>query len=431
LFLASNSVLDRTFPVGLEIVTVTLPEAFGSSAVEYSLSTSIPGLTFDSGTREISGTPTAVGEYAMTYTASTAADSRTIAFHYRVVEIGTTEESASELVHASPLRGVLPSGVAAHVFRVVVDRPGDLVVAADPYTTDDYDASRVQIGDESGRSVSVENAAAGTYFVHVRRRYGSGSDPLRYHVAAWLVPLVEDGDNLNIDVRYVGPTKPNTDHYLLMQQASDYWSRVLGDTPNMQSQGVARSDIDCRFDFDFNLQFGEFIDDIIIFFAIEDIRPAAGRAGSCIRRPDSHLPYASRVRIDPTARFWPNLYKHEVGHALGFSDGSWERMGLIVDAPSESQSPPYPDTHYIGPRAIEEFNAAGGERYTGAKVPVQNDDPGGHWRESVFGCELMSSSPRRCSGDLRPTSRITLAVFEDMGYPVDYSLADPYRLPGF
>ena len=376
-------------------MTVTLPEAHGGSAAEYNLTPSVPGLTFDPSTRAISGTPTATGEYAMTYTAATAAASKSITFHYRVVEIGTTEASAAQLVHASPLRGVLPSGVAAHVFRVVVDRPGDLVVAADPYATDEYAASLVQIAGygSSGVSASVENAAAGTYFVHVSQRSGSG--PLRYHVAAWLVPLTEDDDNLDIDVRYVGPVRPSADHHRLMQEAANYWSRALGDTPNMRAHGVARSNIDCRFGVNY-LQFGEFIDDIIIFFAIEDVRPSAGRAGSCARRRDSHLPYASRIRIDPTARFELDLYQHEMAHALGFSDGTWERMSLIADPPSESQSPPYPDTHFIGPRAIEEFNAAGGERYTSAKVPVQNDEPGSHWRESVFGCELMSYG--RCHG---------------------------------
>ena len=38
-------------------------------------------------------------------------------------------------------------------------------------------------------------------------------------------------------------------------------------------------------------------------------------------------------------------------------------LGLVVNLPSRSQSPPYPDTHFIGRRAIEEFNAAGGESY--------------------------------------------------------------------
>ena len=59
------------FTVGQE-VDVTLPEATGGvPPIRYSLSPSMPGLTFDRYARRVIGRPTTAGTWAMTYTAST------------------------------------------------------------------------------------------------------------------------------------------------------------------------------------------------------------------------------------------------------------------------------------------------------------------------------------------------------------------------
>ncbi len=76
------------------------------------------------------------------------------------------------------------------------------------------------------------------------------------------------------------------------------------------------------------------------------------------------------------------------------------------------------------------FDYAGGVSYPGNKVPVENQEgPGsqdGHWRESVFGDEIMSPF---VSGSVEPLSAITIQSLADSGYAVDISQADPYRLP--
>ena len=107
---------------------------------------------------------------------------------------------------------------------------------------------------------------------------------------------------------------------------------------------------------------------------------------------------------------------HETTHVLGFGP-RWVQLNLLDQET---------DPHFTGPRAIAAFDAAGGADYSGAKVPTQ---PGqGHWRESVFGSELMTSSlfvNRR-----EPLSAITLEALVDMGYHVDLSFADDYELDG-
>jgi hypothetical protein len=63
-------------------------------------------------------------------------------------------------------------------------------------------------------------------------------------------------------------------------------------------------------------------------------------------------------------------------------------------------------------------------------VPVANTGgPGtreGHWRESVFGNELMTGF---LDGGINPLSRVTVGALEDMGYQVNYDAADDFRLP--
>ena len=46
----------------------------------------------------------------------------------------------------------------------------------------------------------------------------------------------------------------------------------------------------------------------------------------------------------------------------------------------------------------------------------------------MFGDELLTGF---ISGGVRPLSRLSIASFEDIGYEVDYSGADPFDLPSF
>jgi hypothetical protein len=50
-----------------------------------------------------------------------------------------------------------------------------------------------------------------------------------------------------------------------------------------------------------------------------------------------------------------------------------------------------------------------------------------HWRESVFGNELMTGW---LSGSTQPLSRITVGSLADIGYQVDMNAADQYTPPG-
>jgi hypothetical protein len=116
-----------------------------------------------------------------------------------------------------------------------------------------------------------------------------------------------------------------------------------------------------------------------------------------------------------------NVITHEIGHALGFNPQSYTTRGLAGGGTN--------DPFFQGGSARAEF-AKHGAWYTGATVPLEDrsgigpNDP--HWRLLVFGDELMVTGLIR---DYKsPLSTITLGFFKDIGYDVDFSVADSYEV---
>jgi hypothetical protein len=95
--------------------------------------------------------------------------------------------------------------------------------------------------------------------------------------------------------------------------------------------------------------------------------------------------------------------------------------------------PPLADTHFIGADAIAAFDEIGGADYTGAKVPAENTGGAGtvnsHWRDGVFGAEIMTGF---LNPGVNPLSVVTVASLADLGYTVDVGQADAFTLdPSF
>jgi leishmanolysin len=120
------------------------------------------------------------------------------------------------------------------------------------------------------------------------------------------------------------------------------------------------------------------------------------------------------------------LILHEMGHVLGFGS-LWPFQGLLADA----SLPPTngTDPHFTGAQAIAAFNSVGGAGYTGAKVPVEDTGgegtADGHWRESVFGNELMTGYVNL---EQNPLSIVTVSSLADQGYVVNRVGVDPFSL---
>ena len=187
------------------------------------------------------------------------------------------------------------------------------------------------------------------------------------------------------------------------------------------------------------------VDDIRVFVTIDSIDGSGGvmaRSGPCWVRPYP-LEGGEGIWLQPTLaalildeddvadlegeKLLDSFVTHEMAHALGFVPGLWDRHDRLRD-PSVPNDPGA-DTHFDGPRAIAAFDAAGGEAYAGAIVPVENGARAGisdsHWRAGVFGDELMTPY---LTGDSQPLSLITLESLYDIGYEVNLAEADSFSL---
>ena len=179
----------------------------------------------------------------------------------------------------------------------------------------------------------------------------------------------------------------------------------------------------------------DILDDLLVLVSVRDIDGPGGTVAAttvCMLRNVSFLPlvaaiYLDRMDMDDLSDAdVEDVVLHELGHALGIGS-IWHHTGLLALA---SLFSPGADTHFAGEHAIEAFDSAGGASYIGARVPVENSMGYGssdtHWRESVFGLELMT--PVQQVGRSDPFSAITIESLADLGYTVDATLADEYEL---
>ena len=179
------------------------------------------------------------------------------------------------------------------------------------------------------------------------------------------------------------------------------------------------------------------VDDLVIFVnttAIGDgpggvlasagprsFRPGTVGDGDGAGLPTSGVINVDRSDIRSTQGFIETL-THEVGHILGIGT-IWDPFvnGLTYngDIGVFERNRTRPDLNSSG---IELENTGGPGSF------------GGHWRDSLYGEEIMSSFASELGGVIggdfiESLSRMTVGAMEDMGYGVNYAGVDPYGPP--
>lgn len=214
-----------------------------------------------------------------------------------------------------------------------------------------------------------------------------------------------------IDVRFMGGL--TTAQQQAFFSAAERWSEIVtADLPAVTVEG-------------------EEVDDLLILAQgspMDGPGGTLGAAGPTHLRFGSGLPAKGRMTFDSAdlnamevSGQLEDVILHEMGHVMGFGT-LWSQMGLIV---GEGSNNPV----FVGVNAQREYAVLTGRTNT-TPVPVANTGGqgtrDGHWRETVFGHELLTGY---ISGIVRPISRMSIAAFADMGYQVDYTAADDYDLP--
>ena len=174
------------------------------------------------------------------------------------------------------------------------------------------------------------------------------------------------------------------------------------------------------------------VDDLLILVSPDSIDgpgKTLAQAGACVWRGhmDNWMPVVGEITIDEADPVSVdddqamakalNLMDHEIGHVLGISGFTWDWLGLLRN-PSDTITTR--DTYFEGRRARSFFDFSGGDAYEEInKVPVHSDNS--HWRPGLTGNELMGPW---IHDTLMPLSIITLGALHDIGWRVDYSVAD-------
>ncbi|MGY1670831.1 leishmanolysin-related zinc metalloendopeptidase [Geodermatophilus sp. SYSU D00710] len=270
--------------------------------------------------------------------------------------------------------------------------------------------------------------------VEVEEVYDAVADPA-------VAKRIADTDNpFHIEVRFLGGL--TDEQKQAFRTAADRWAEVIvGDLEDVR------------------LPDGTVVDDVRIDAAgvsIDGPGRVLGRAGPRLLRPagSTHefLPITGIMEFDvadiPTMiaqDLWNTVIMHEMGHVIGMLDFVWTAKGFVANRNT-------PQWSFTGPTAMEEFgrlqdpcanatmaqlaglrSAAGGGTGGadgGVPVPIEDDfgpgTIGSHWRESVFGAEMMTGFVNQGAN---PLSRVTGGALEDLGYQVDLDACDDYSLP--
>ena len=214
----------------------------------------------------------------------------------------------------------------------------------------------------------------------------------------------------NIEIVYSGLT---AGQQAIFEQAATKWeSLIVGDLPNATLNGRV-------------------VDDLLInasAVSIDGRGNVLGQAGADRFRAGSQIPYQGSMQFDTAdiAAMQANgtllgVVMHEIGHVLGIGT-LWSAKGLVVGGNTSNP-------RYVGQQGLAAYNALIGGGAVG--VPVENTGGAGtrnsHWRESVFGNELMTGFVG--PGSSLPLSRLTAGALADLGYSVNYAAADAFSLP--
>ena len=252
--------------------------------------------------------------------------------------------------------------------------------------------------------------AKGTWTLSVEDQYYMDGGALNF----WSLTLIVEDDlqsDFSIDVNFLGGL--TSSQRSIVKAAARRWEEVvIGDLPAYRVNG-------------------QVIDDLLIEFSgasIDGPGGILGQAGPTHVRPDSYLPIKGVIEFDrgDLARMESDgsllgVMVHEIAHILGLGT-IWTAKGLLIG--SGTANP-----RFIGQNAMQEFRELTGSAYT-RPVPVANTGgPGtreGHWRETIFGNELMTGY---INAGANPLSRLTIASLEDLGHTVNYNVSDPYVLP--
>jgi hypothetical protein len=232
----------------------------------------------------------------------------------------------------------------------------------------------------------------------------------------------------NVDIRFVGDggTQDVRDSFTA---AAAKWRRVIIGDVHTVPLNIAAGQCGASW----LPAVSESINDVIIYAriaAIDGPGSILARAGPCYISTSTGLPILGVMEFDLddmanliSRGLLTDVVLHEMGHVLGVGT-LWNFGGRTLLNGAGTADP-----FFSGTVARAQFAALNTVTYAGNPVPVENTGGSGtrdaHWRETVFGRELMQGYAK--AGGM-PLSRITTGSLQDLGYLVNLNASDSYSL---
>ena len=263
--------------------------------------------------------------------------------------------------------------------------------------------------------------AAGTWALEIQDRVSADGGTLN----RWTLELdtkpasTPETNPFQVDVRFLGGLSANQRSVFLL--AAQRWAQIITEElPPVSVRGevVPGTNID------------EVVQNVVIYARGEDLGGVGGilgQAGPVIVRSGTNLPAVGIMSFDiadlgnmEANGSLVNVVIHEMGHVLGIGT-LWARLGLVAGSGTN-------DPEFTGTYARQAYTDL--TTIAGRDVPLANQGGAGtaegHWRESVFGQELMTGY---LDEGVNPLSNLTIASLRDIGYSIDMDAADPFALP--
>jgi len=221
-----------------------------------------------------------------------------------------------------------------------------------------------------------------------------------------------DQPGYQIDFVFTNPELSVADRALFHRAADRISEIVVGDLPSVTTPA------------------GVFVDDLQVFVTVEPLANFNGRARTLEVRPGvGGLPWRGELTINSFIMSNPGtIYTviHEILHIMGFTSSFFNRLNLVTGLGTVN---PF----YVGANAVREYNTYFQAAANPAGVPLFPDiaeqgSYASHWSNDI-GREVMSAGSDTRDPTVRPFSRMTVGVLDDLGYTVTYAAADPYVPP--
>lgn len=312
---------------------------------------------------------------------------------------------SSSIIGAGTISGVVWEDADGNrIFQLNENRLSGIQINLD--ANRDGTPERTAITDAEGR-YRFTGLEAGSYIISWTLPPGSGLSEEDFEQTFPLEPPTQ------FDIVIVYPSGIDPQYRTLFEAAEKRWEEVIiGDLPDVEVP-------------DFGI-----VDDLVIEATVEPVDGPFGilaAAGPRFIRPGERGLPATGIMFFDVADIGTlagegglqDVILHEMGHVLGIGT-LWQPFGFL-------EAPESDDPRYTAPLAVAVSNELLGVEDTSLPVEDQGG-PGsrlGHWRDSVYQNELMTSF---YEGPNNPLSLLTSEGLADLGYLTDSSVVDPFAL---